>query len=467
MLSRFARVAALAALVFASAVGAFGLLAGAPPAQAGTALPPGTPATGPIQYWAFSPLATSLSSASNVAFYIQTTGVSSAYITKTNGTTAALVPAGGGRFTYSFTHADSVAGYTSADANHNFVGFLNIFNGTTKLGQYNLFQNIVDASVPPLSPVISDVEVQSTPHVVNLYLPGLYPDIQDDAYVAQHFYAHFADDYDFLSIVYTPEHFANRFHYQTRNSVSGIGLSIFDNDASFGVPATHRLKGITVYPITSFFDMAERGSLHEIGHQWINYLGSPELLGVTPHWPVSTLAYGIMGWGVSEGLDFPYTFTPLGGGKFQLAAAPDAPYFNDMELYLMGLAPAAGTTHYVAVNQNTAQCNGCIVTATIPYSAAGAIRDYGPRSPGYPYAQRRFRVATIVVSQSFLSANEMSFLDYMAARGSALGPLPYSSGFVGGTAYPFYVATQRRGCLVTTIFADGSCFSVYEPLVEH
>ncbi len=461
------RMAALAGLVWLALGGAFWVLSAAPSALAQDAARSSAPAAGPIQYWQFSPLATNLLSTTNVTFYIQTAGVSSAYITLTSGTVAPLSYAGGGRFTRIFTHADIVAGYSAADANHNFVGYLNVYTGTTKLGQFNLFQNIVDGSVPPVTPVISDVEVQSTPHLVNLYLPGLYPDTMDDQYVAQHFYAHFADDYDFLSIIYTPAHFANRFHYQTRNSVSGIGLSIFDNDAAFGVPGMHRLKGITVYPITSYFDLAERGSQHEIGHQWINFLHSSQLLGVTPHWPVSSLAYGIMGWGVTQGLDFPYTFTPLGGGAFRLDAAPVAPVFNDMELYLMGLAPSTSVgTYYVAVNQNTPQCNGCIVTATIPFNAGNAIASDGPRSPAYPFAQRKFRVATIVVSQNFLSSNEMAFLDYMAARGSALSPLPYSSGFDSGTTYPFYLATGRRGCLITTIATDGNCYSLYAPLIN-
>jgi hypothetical protein len=37
--------------------------------------------------------------------------------------------------------------------------------------------------------------------------------------------------------------------------------------------------------VPSFFDMGETGSIHELGHQWINYLSLPILKQGTPHWP--------------------------------------------------------------------------------------------------------------------------------------------------------------------------------------
>ena len=312
-------------------------------------------------------------------------------------------------------------------------------------------------------------EAQKTPHVVNLYMTSLYPATMDDAAVATQFYQDFGDNYDFLNIIYTPEHFANRFHYPTHNSVSGIGLAIFDSDAAYGVPATHGLKGISVYPIVDYFDMAERSSLHELGHQWINHLSVPKLQGVTPHWPVSSLAYGMMGWqccASSQGLDWPYQLVPLGGGVYQCSYVGNSLSYNPMELYLMGLLPSGSAGSYIVFDNQNQSCGATLSGAVETFTAADVIAQHGARSPAWPFTQSKFRVATIVVSQSFLSADEMSFLDYFAARGGLTSPVGFTSGFGSGTAWPFYMATGGRGCLVMTIDHDGGCYRLSLPLIR-
>lgn len=431
---------------------------------------PQSPDAGPISYFGFSPLVIRLAGTTNPYFYIQTDNtITSAYITLTNGSTLSLIASGSGYFHNTLTHAQAVYGYTAADYNHNFVGYLNVFQGATKAAQYNLFINILDSQIPSVVPHIVSVQAQQTPHVVNLYLPGLYPATMDDQVVATAFYQDFADNYDFLNIIYTPQHFANRYHFATRNTVSGIGLGLFDNDALYGVPAAHRLRGISVYPIVSYFDMAERTSLHELGHQWINFLTVPKLQGVTPHWPVSSLAYGMMGWqccGNPQGLEWPYKLTPLIGGDYQCNYAGSSLTYNNMELYLMGLVPSSEAGSYVVFTDQNQNCgtilNGPVQTVT----SADVIAQHGARSPAWPSTQSKFRVATIVVSQSFLSADEMAFLDYFAARGSLTIPVGYTSGFSSGTAWPFYLATGGRGCLVTTIDFTGGCYRLELPLIR-
>ena len=318
-------------------------------------------------------------------------------------------------------------------------------------------------------PLVISAQAQQTPHVANLYLPALAPATMNDATVAAAFYQDYADSYDFLNIIYTPEHFANRFHYATRNTVSGIGLGLFDNGAAYGVPATHRLRGITVYPIVDYFDLAERASLHELGHQWINYLTAPKLQGVTPHWPVSSLAFGMMGWQCcanTQGLDWPFQLTPLGGGNYQCNDMGDSLVYNDMELYLMGLAPASEAGSYVVFTNQNQSCGASLSGPAQTVTSADVIAQHGARSPAWPSAQSKFWVATVVVSQSFLSADEMAFLDYFAARGSLTIPLDFTAGFASGTTWPFYLATGGRGCLVTTIDHTGGCYRLELPLIH-
>jgi hypothetical protein len=78
-------------------------------------------------------------------------------------------------------------------------------------------------------------------------------------------------------------------------------------------------------------------------------------------------------------------------------------------------------------------------------------------------------MATIVVTrqgQSFLGQNEMSFLDYFAARGGLMTPQYFTSGLRSGVTWPFYLATGGRGCMVTTIDYDGGCFAISMPAIR-
>jgi hypothetical protein len=441
--------------------------AAAPFASDNTALPvTNTLASYAISYFGFVPIVVKLAGTEDPYLYIQTDGtVTSAQLRLADNVTVILLTnRGGGLFDVTLTHSQALYGYTTSKYNHNFVGYLDVFQGATKERTYNIFINVLDSQIPPVTPQITDVEVQKSPHVVNLALPGLSPSYPDFAYVTQHFYQHFGDNYDFLSVIFIPERIENRSHIATKNTVQGIGRSIFNNNAIYNpiYGSGSQLQGITLYPITGYFDMAGRAALHELGHQWMNFLSVPALpvlQGVTGHSPISSLARGIIGYqccGAAVGLDFPFTFTPLGGGDYRLSYSPPQLTYNDMELYLMGLLPADQVgPHFVFQDQNQTLCDGCILTGAVPFTIDQVISAYGPRNPACGVAQTKFRVATIVASQTLLSADEMAFFDYFAARGSMMIPLGYTSGFASGITWPFYLATGGRGCLVTTIDYDG------------
>ena len=435
--------------------------------ESGPSLP--LSASGPVLYYQFGPVAVSATGSQSVGLYLKTDGspTSAKIVLASGAPDLTMTPLGGGAFSITLTHSQALYGYTASDYNHNFVGYLDLYEGATKLARYNLHINVLDSRIPHVVSQITDVEVKQSPHVVNLYLPGLYPANMDVAYVTQHFYQHFSDVYDFINVIFIPEHFENRYHIVVKNSVQGIGLSIFDNTATYG-STTHKLQGITVYPITGYFDLAERSSVHELGHQWINYLSVPQLQGVTPHWPISSLARGIMGWQGSgiQGLDFPYQLVPIGDGNYRCNYVGNKLDFNDMELYLMGLQPSSSVgSHFVFTNQSQTCDDGILYGPTETVTVEDVINQHGLRMPAYPFAQKKFRVATIVVTQSFLSDQEMDFFDYFAARGSFMVPVPFTSGFASGITWPFYVATGGRGCLVTTINTSGGCYAIYLPLV--
>ena len=104
-----------------------------------------------------------------------------------------------------------------------------------------------------------------------------------------------------------------------KNEVDGIGLSRSNNTRVYG--SNGRLQGINVFPIDTFFDMADTGAVHETGHQWINFLTLPILRSGSPHWPVSSLARGIMGFNIPGSIvggNFPFNLVPLPNGDYRL-----------------------------------------------------------------------------------------------------------------------------------------------------
>jgi hypothetical protein len=109
------------------------------------------------------------------------------------------------------------------------------------------------------------------------------------------FYEVFGDDYDFANVVYLhPDTFANRDHFPVKNDVLGIGVPIFNSTALYG--SVSALRGITRFPVDVYFDLADPGAQHELGHRWVIYLTAfPLLGGGSPHWPPSRVARVVQG----------------------------------------------------------------------------------------------------------------------------------------------------------------------------
>jgi hypothetical protein len=423
----------------------------------------GTRGTFTVTYHGFDPYVVSPGVVQPLEFSVRVTGaVDAATLELANGTTKNLTDLGGGLFSATLSHAEVLYDYAPDDVNHNFVGFLDLFIGATWVLRGNMFIDVHDSSVPYVPVRAVAASVQAGPHVVNIFDPTLDLDNVSRSAVAADFYQHFPDDFDTIAILTLPNRFENRSYFGAQNEVSGIGLSLFDDTAAYG--SSGRLKGTIRYPVSDYFDMAETAALHEIGHKWSNFLGLPELQGVFPHWPLSTLARGVMGTQgatLNQGLTFPYTITSLGAGEYRLDAAPVARAYNDMELYLMGmLAPEAVGTQVVFVDQAQTLCDGCILHGPVELIDATTVAAFhGPRVPSYIDSQKTFTVATVVVTKfRLLTQREMEFFDYFAARGMEIEAVPFTSGFARGETLPFFPATGGRGRLVTSLDVT----SIYE-----
>jgi hypothetical protein len=210
-----------------------------------------------------------------------------------------------------------------------------------------------------------------------------------------------------------------------------------------------KLMGITVFPVTGLFDGAETAYQHEMGHQWINFLSGTLFQSGIPHWPLSDVASGVMGFnipGSRVGGNFPYKLTPE-GENYRLSFTSFVPSFNDLELYLMGLLPADSVkTHFVFNNQNqTPMSNGLLYGPITTISINNLVSLIGERIPNFNSSLKKFRIATIIISDSLLSDTEMSFYFFFAKRAEFKTTVPFCSGFLNGIAKPFYVSTGGRG----------------------
>ena len=374
------------------------------------------------------------------------TGLVIPLLRTSNGTYAGYAPA-----------EELLFGYRTADL-HNAAGFIEVISSNAQAEQTTILVNVKDAVVPSTSiQQISGIG-QVASHVVNLRYDSVYAGGLVPPEVLRTFYQEFGDDYDFVNVL-EQVHSRNDFSYfAVRNDALGLGLQMFSRGATYGSAAG--LEGILNFPVDAAFDPAETSIIHELAHRWLAFSNLASLRDARPHFPISTLAFGITGLnepGTNRPLIFRYVLTPLANGTYRVNTVPDRPrVFNDLELYLMGLTPADSVgPHLVFENQsqmNELRNNGILSGPADTITVAEWIAREARRIPTYPNTQRAFRMATIVLSRGgLLSADEMSFYNHMAARGEAETDLQYVAGTTRGTTLPFYLATGRRGTLSTRL----------------
>jgi hypothetical protein len=351
-------------------------------------------------------------------------------------------------FTIELSIADLTYDFDISDVNRNFVGFLRLYDGSSVEQQNNVFIDVLTSGIASVDLEVVAADVQLTDHLVNIFDPALL-DAPPSAATTR-FYDHFGDDYDFINVVYTTSRTMNRHHIPVKNEVTGIGMGPLDNAAAYG--SAGRLMGATVFPISTMFDAAARTHSHELGHQWVNFLPVAPLNLATPHWPLSDLAAGVMGYNTAanpQGLRFPFHLKPE-GSDYRLLPREEPDEFSDLTLYLMGLLPDSEVSnHFVFDNQSqTPTSGGTLLGPVTPVTMADILAALGARSPSHSESKRRFRVGTVIVSDvGLLPERAMRLYDHFAARGSATEIVSFSDGFAQGEAKPFYVATKGRGCL--------------------
>jgi len=345
---------------------------------------------------------------------------------------------------------------TPDDVFRPFLGFLKLWTGATVALRYNVFLPVAAPDIPRM-PIVNDSStMRHTAYVVNMLAPEVFPastsaTLGSFATVTQKFYQRFGDDYDVLNIVWaSPSFFQNRDHSVIKNTIRGIGIAQSDNSAFYSSKGT--LIGITRFPSVAFLDGAETGMQHELGHQWISYLNFAPLASGIPHWPVSTMASGTMGFSIpptNEGGNFGCLLTKESGG-IRLTPNNAAPVFADLDLYLMGALPPGQVGDNIVIGDPTqgdfvrTHCDGRLYTG--PFSmltVQDVINVESARIPDSNNSKKQFRLATILMTRDkLLDDDAMNFYSYFVRRAEEKGEVPSHIGFTKVSAKPFIVSTR-------------------------
>lgn len=370
---------------------------------------------------------------------------------------------GDGVYAVNLPVAPLMAALQPANANRVFMGWLRVLNGEQTVWRGFHLAMVYTPDLGTWAVTSRSPTVQHTTHVANVVVPSYFASVNDQLpdRVTREFYRWFGDDYDFLNIVYLPGQAANRTYSTVNMAISGIGRTLRNNSAGFG--SAGRLLGFVQYPLPSFFDAANAGASHELGHHWINGLDFTPVGQGIPHWPYSTMGSGVMGISIGgrngAGGTFACNIEPTANG-FTLQRRTGAARFSDLDLYLMGLmAPEEVEPQWIFADQTAAA--GLLCAGTLPASAMNrltaqdVIARVGPRSPSHLQAPRRFRVATVLVTRDGpASPQAMSFFSAMTVRGEGREPTVSLEGRVLIPSLPFYAATQGRAILHTHLLQD-------------
>ena len=304
----------------------------------------------------------------------------------------------------------------------------------------HIWLEVASANLPEARVERIDESVQYASHVVNLVIQD-FGDARlgTDNYgfdlntVTRQFYEHFEDTYDSIAVVAADNHVVSEyaaFHRNVQNSISGLGdLPVFDNSSAYGSSGV--LRSVEFYRDGAF--TRSDLSLHEIGHQWVDYWDWSEIAGgvqrggTNRHFPLLFPGGSLVG-GVLQGYR---RVAHVGDGDNETLSyvieGTSAPWlYHPTTLYRMGLiGPEAVPELVVFENQKqfgdspTAPEWGTVVEGG---SRGVHINDIMAQhgSRGGPVDGSSWRRATVVVSRDgLLSLEEMSYWNFYAARHAA------------------------------------------------
>jgi hypothetical protein len=277
--------------------------------------------------------------------------------------------------------------------------------------------------------------------------------------LVQDIYQKFDDKFDFIFLILNEPSKPANLPYAGEligisNAVTGLGLPIYNNEASYG--SLGKLK--SVMALTSQNFLLYGPSLHELAHNWANFLidtkgwdGSAEY-DIGAHWGFT----GGSTKGQLGGFQQSSLQTNVGGnpnkysvGSFYgIANGGNSVPYNDLELYLMGLIPLTDVANFDVfrgLSQVTTVGSNIEFTAStrITYDNAKILADAGgARNPSYSTSQKNFRLLVVILTPTPLTSTEWDTFDDQSEKFGR----PSSDGM---PIYNFWEATRGLATIET------------------
>jgi hypothetical protein len=233
-------------------------------------------------------------------------------------------------------------------------------------------------------------------------------------------YKKFPDEYDFIFLVLNEPRIPDGLGYYgmligVSNAIEGTGRSIYDYSSDYG--SDGKLK--SVMQLTGLSYLQNGPSLHELMHNWANF-GFETHSVDKPGENITSFKYWGH-WGFTGGS----TKGQLGGfeqstlvdlGNTNYSVAPFGPFanggnsvpFNELELYLMGMAPLSSVSPFDLFSNITAwsateTAYKFTANTRINYDNAAIENLLGKRSPSFDDSQKEFKLLVVVLTDEALT----------------------------------------------------------------
>jgi hypothetical protein len=230
--------------------------------------------------------------------------------------------------------------------------------------------------------------------------------------IINNFYNKFPDLYDFILLYREKVPGWHGAFLPVKNDIKGIGIDLFDNTNEYG--SSGQLQGILLFGTNDVQLSADLNTtvMHEFGHRWGAYFSNPSLpLSDGAHWNANTTINGMLNNGY-------YSFIFKNNTNFTLNCKWRGSHFAPIELYTMGALSKEeldSSETYILIDPNISTtlndydlCDALISPDRfVKVTSDTIVKIYKEREPSLSNSQKHFRTATILVTESQPTVEEM------------------------------------------------------------